>query len=785
MAGPLDGLIVVDAGWGQPAAVTSMLLADYGARVVKVERPGGGPDRTSITRAAWDRGKWSVEADLSTPHGRERLLGLIDGADVLIESDGAGRAAEAGYGYEALHERLPRLVYCSISAYGQDGPHRDRPGWDSLVAARMGAVAEQPGHRRGPKYLGHPMIGYGTASLATIGILAALRARHLTGAGQQVDVSLLDGLVAQSSMNWWWNENDVSYLARSGTEKGFGRTRVITDPFLCGDGEWIMIHTGGPGAFKRTMDILGCGEHVRTIPGMEMATRLNDEEYEAARHQAPEAFKSRPRAEWLKLFHDADVAALPVMRPGEVLLDDQIEHAGVAVDLDDPVHGPIKVAGPVIHFDRTPAASPAPAPTVGQHNDRISEFPRTVKGASGATAPVAGGAPPAHALDGLRILDFSSFFATAYGAKILSDLGADVIKVETPGGDQMRGMPDPFEGCQRGKRTIAIDLKAPAARAVINDLVRSADVVMHNLRPGKAEKVGIDYARLSQIKPDLIYCFLPGFGSTGPKSQLKSFAPLISGFTGLLYLGAGRGNPPVKRVMGNEDYYNGFLGAVAVLMALEHRNRTGQGQYIESPQLHSSLFAATEQCLDAGGNAIDSGLMLDPAQMGRNALDRMYRTAGDGWLALACIGDGAFGRLAAALGLEALPDPSDDEALTAALGKRFGELTAKEAFTRLEAQGVPCEIVATDPVMPDFLWDEWAVETGRVFEQHHPKFGWIREFGLSVHLSDTPGLKKGPSPLLGQHTTEILTGLGYDEARIAELVGSVCVQHQETKAEDQ
>ena len=111
-------------------------------------------------------------------------------------------------------------------------------------------MAEQPGHRRGPKFLGHPTLGYGTACLATIGILAALRARHLTGDGQQVDVSLLDGVVAQSSMNWWWNEGDVSYLARSGTEKGFGRTRVVTDPFLCADGEWIMIHTGGPGALQ-------------------------------------------------------------------------------------------------------------------------------------------------------------------------------------------------------------------------------------------------------------------------------------------------------------------------------------------------------------------------------------------------------------------------------------------------------------------------------------------------------------------------------------------------------
>jgi crotonobetainyl-CoA:carnitine CoA-transferase CaiB-like acyl-CoA transferase len=767
MSAPLDGLLVVDASWGMPGAVAGMLLADYGARVVKVERPGGGPDARSVTRAAWDRGKWSVEADVATPDGVETLFSLLETADVFVESSGPGRAEAAGYGYDTVHERLPGLVYCSISGYGPDGPWRDRPGYDCLVAARLGAMAEQPGHRKGPKFLGHPMIGYGTASLAAIGILAALRARRSTGAGQRVDVSLLDGLVAQSSMNWWWNENDVSYLARSGTEKGFGRTRVVTDPFLCADGEWIMIHTGGPGAFKRAMDILGVGEKVRTIPGMEMAVRLDDDEYEAARHRAPEAFRSRPRAEWLKLFHDADVAALPVMRPGEVLLDEQVEHAGVAIGLDDPVHGRIKVAGPVIRFERSPAATPGPAPVVGGHNDRIAAIPK----ANPITA-ARGAAPLAHALDGIRILDFSSFFATAYGAKILSDLGADVIKVETPAGDQMRGMADPFEGCQRGKRTIAIDLKAPAARAVIDDLVRSADVVMHNLRPGKADKVGIDYARLAQIKPELVYCFLPGFGSTGPKAHLKSFAPLISGFTGLLYLGAGRGNPPIKRVMGNEDYYNGFLGAVAVLMALEHRAKTGQGQYIESPQLHSSLFATTEQCLDAAGHPMEA-FALDPAQMGYGPLYRLCRTA-DGWLCIACVGARHAERLRTALGLDELP--SDDEALAAVLEERFLQVTADEAFTLLDGAGVPCEVAVPDPAMPDFLWDDWAVETGRVFEQHHPVWGWIREFGLSVHLSDTPGLNKGPSPLLGQHTREILAELGYEPGRIDDLVGTVCVQ---------
>ena len=215
----------------------------------------------------------------------------------------------------------------------------------------------------------------------------------------------------------------------------------------------------------------------------------------------------------------------------------------------------------------------------------------------------------------MRILDFSSFFATAYGARLLSDLGADVIKVEPLQGDQMRPLADLFEGAQRGKRNIAVDLRTEEGRGVVRRLVATSDVVMHNFRPGKAEKIGLGYEDLRLVQPELIYRYLPGFGSHGPKSELKSFAPLVSGFTGLLYESAGRGNPPSRRTIGNEDLYNGFAGAVAVLLALQHRGATGRGQYVENPQLHSSLFVISEQCTDAAGRP-RPGLELDADQAG-------------------------------------------------------------------------------------------------------------------------------------------------------------------------
>ena len=242
------------------------------------------------------------------------------------------------------------------------------------------------------------------------------------------------------------------------------------------------------------------------------------------------------------------------------------------------------------------------------------------------------------ALDGVRILDLSSFFATGYGAKLLSDLGADVIKIEPPAGDQLRPFPDPFEACNRGKRSLAIDLRRPDGLAAVERLVATSDVVMHNLRPGKAEKLGLGRDQLAVINPDLIYAYLPGFGSTGPRRDEKSFEPLLSGFTGLLYQAAGEGNPPIRKAFGNADYYNGLLGATAVLMALEHRARTGRAQYVESPHLHSSLFVMSENVTSPDGTPLRPDLVLDAGQLGWRATYRLFATA-DGWICVTAVGD--------------------------------------------------------------------------------------------------------------------------------------------------
>lgn len=777
-AGPLHGLVVVDASWGMPTAISSMMLADYGARVIKLERPGGGPETGTLVRKSLDRGKWSVEADLTTDAGRATAERLLENADVFIESFGPGRAEKFGLDYQGVHARHPHLVYASVSGYGSEGPLAERPGYETLLNARLGQMAEQGGHRSGPIFMGHPTVSYGTAFITTIGILAALRARKLNGHGQKVETSLLDGMLSVSSMNWWWNEKDISYLARSGTQQGFGNKRLITDPFQCADGKWLIPHTGGPGSYKRMMDLLGFGDQTQTIDGAEMSVPLDDVELDIARNKVPEAFKSRNRDEWLELFHAADIAALPLLRPEETFEDDQVKYADLVIDVPDDEHGTIRQIGPVIRFEKSKAGVPGAAPKPGAHNNRVDEVVRSPKWAPREPGDDTISTP----LQGLRVLDFSSYFATGFAARHLADLGADVIKIEPQVGDQMRPLGDLYEGANRGKRNIALDMRSEQGQEIAHRLVAEADVVLQNYRPGKAEKIGLGYEKLRSINPDLIYAYLPGFGSSGPKSALKSFAPLVSGLVGLNFEGAGAGNAPIRRVIGNEDLYNGFLGAVTVMLAVHHRLNTGQAQYVESPQLHSSLFVISEHSVDSEGRALPAHV-LNSEQRGWSPLYGLQRTS-DGWLCIAVIGDSAFTRLAGALGEPALAaEPrfatsasrrDNVDELQKVLGPRFASMTSDEAWKLLESNSVPAEIPIDGPIMPELLWEEWAIDSGRVVEHHHAEYGWCREVGMVMHLSDTPGAFKGGSARLGEHSADILAELGYSPTEVDSLMDSVC-----------
>jgi crotonobetainyl-CoA:carnitine CoA-transferase CaiB-like acyl-CoA transferase len=783
MSGPLETITVVDASQVMPGSIAGMLLADHGAQVIRVEPKGGNFFAHDLPRKSWERGKKSVTLDIRDNADRDTLGRLLTTADVFIHSLGSAEAKAFGLDPASLMQRFPDLIACALTAYGDDTPMAGRPYGESLAAAALGTMADKSSpHRPGPVYLGHPALHYGQAFLAVIDILALLRKRHENGTGEAVEVSLMDAMLAQSPMNNWWHPEGLSYIKRgdSAARDRFGRTRLVTGMFECSDGLFLQMHTGGLGGFKASLDVLGFGDRIKAVKGADMAVPLEDDEHHIARVEIYDRFLTKPREYWVTEFQKADVAVLPVLEPAEVLLDPQVEFVGQRIELADPDFGTIYQAGPAVRFSETKPDKPAVAPTVGQHNSELPALIGRTKSGFKAGGPGKVRAP----LEGLRVLDFSSFFACGYGGRLMSDLGADVIKVETPDGDQMRPLPSCFDAAQRGKRDIVLNLKSPEGLAAAYDLIKTADVIMHNLRPGKAGKLGLGYEQLAEINPQLIYAFLPGYGSEGPKSKLKSFAPLVSGWTGLLYEGAGEGNKPTTAVFGNEDYNNGFLGAAAVLMAVEARYNTGKGQYVECPQLHSSLFTTAEHFLDADKNVV-YGYRLDHEQMGFNALDRLYRTRDDRLVCISCRDDRRFAALGQAIGQPGLVrDPrfadvvarnANDADLVELLTAFFATKSADEAMRVLDAAGAPAEIareMAETSWVDDVLLADWAERTDRVIEHHDARFGHIREFAFFTQLGRRYAERKPSAPLLGQHSAEIMRELGYSEDKIGQLTGA-------------
>ena len=442
--------------------------------------------------------------------------------------------------------------------------------------------------------------------------------------------------------------------------------------------------------------------------------------------------------------------------------------------LDDPALGPIEVVGPCASLGASPGSIVAPAPTLDADGAAL----RADGWDSAGLEPTAPTAPLHSPLDGVRVVEFATFFAAPYGHRLLSDLGAEVTKVEGITGDPMRPLAEIFEGANRGKRAIAADLKRPEAMELVRRLLADADVVQHNLRPGVAERLGIDDASVRTVRPDIVYHYSPGYGSSGPKSKLQSFAPLVSGFVGQFAVAAGTGNRP-RPTFGNEDYYNGLLGACACLLGVIHHERTGEGQMVECPQLHSSVFTTSE--LYKRDGRYESVLpTLDHGQYGWSAGYRIYQCL-DAWICVTCVTDAQFVALVEAV----VPDEqratldADDVSATAdvtgpaalLLEYHLVERFVGEWTELLEAAGVPVEAVRDESWMNrDAFLDPEMLADGHVYAFDHPVHGGIRIVGDLVRMDRQAPARKGRAPLHGEHTREVLAELGYADAEVDTLV---------------
>ena len=764
MTGPIAGLRVVDCSHGTAGPRLTGMLADYDADVVWVEPPRGDPLRRTMPAAAsvFNRGKRSIVLDLKNVSHRAQLLGLVGRADVFVESWRPGVAHRLGLDFETLREVNARLVYCSISGFGQHGSHADTRGYEALVHAVAGTMAEQAGLRDGPIYQGLPFAAIGAAYLGTIGVLAALYRRASDEKGRHVETSLFDGALAYRSGSLGESDQSVAAMAARGIERAptTEGTRIVTRSFECADGEYVGIHTAAVGAFGRLMEVLGLEDRVPpSDSGLDLGVPLEPHQVGILTDEIPRIIASKPRAYWVDQLMSADVCAVEHLHPTEAYDTPQVRYNNMVLQVDDPVLGPVSQIAPAATFISSPPISCRPAPCVGEHNEDVLA---NTAGWQVRPLPAVAVHEPKALLQGVRILDVGAYFAGPYSSRLLADFGADVIKLEPVQGDPMRGFVTTFNVAQAGKRGLAVDLKDPSLSRALNHLIEWADVVHHNLRPGAAERLGVDYETVSRLNPGAVYLYAPGWGAQGPFAMRQSFAPMLSGYAGVTYEVAGKFNVPLPPVA-HEDPGNGLLGAVAMLLALLQRQRTGAGCYVENSQLNATLAHTAHIVRKEGGEVVGAG-WLDPLQFGIGNFDRLYETS-DGWVCITAPDPSEQEALCELLGV---PMTDNEDVMANALTDAFARRATSPLLQELEAAGV----AAVEPVghfVHALLNDPEQRRTGRIVEYESDQLGKVREVGRLMRISDAREPTHVPAPGLGQHTGEILSWLGYSEAEIAEL----------------
>jgi crotonobetainyl-CoA:carnitine CoA-transferase CaiB-like acyl-CoA transferase len=342
---------------------------------------------------------------------------------------------------------------------------------------------------------------------------------------------------------------------------------------------------------------------------------------------------------------------------------------------------------------------------------------------------------------------------------LLADLGADVIKVESTSGDAMRPTAWAFAGCQRGKRGVALDLKAPQARPALEALVRWADVVHHNVRLPAARRLGIDYEALRPWKPDMVYCHTSSYGPRGPRADWPGYDQLFQAQCGWEWLGAGEGNPPMWHRFGFMDHQCAISSVLATILALYERKRTGRGQAVAGSLLGAGVLTVSETYVEADG-ALTPYATLD-SQQARIEPGYEIIPVADGWVAVAARTTEQRAALTAVAGVD------DPGAVAAALGSRISSAVLAD----LDAAGVPAELVRRDQRLP-FFDDAANRAAGLVASYRSAEWGQMEQPGALWYFGDLDVRLDFAPPALGEHTVEVLSEVGLDRTLIDELLAA-------------
>ena len=797
VAGLLSGITVVDLAtpWGEYAG---RLLADLGATVLKVEPPGGAAARSmppfddrpgAGTRSLyWETvaaGKQAYTADLATAAGRDAVLALLRGADVLVESFAPGTMDALGLGYEALADVNPRLVHVSVTPYGQTGPKANWPATELTIEAASGRMARQGDGDRPPIPIGFPQAAFHAGSQAAADAIIALNERERSGRGQHLDVS------AQAAMVWTLMDATGYPALTGGDPPGAGDDRAaasdrpgFTSATPCGDG-WI-VATIQPQAMGR-----GMPGAIAALRGTEYAVdelaevdwSVFEERYLAggvrqeallAVYQVLQTFLARAsRREIQAWAAAADLRVAPVNDAAELLGSPQLNGRGFWESEDG-----VRVAGFPARLSRAqPTRRPAPAVAVGA--------PPPLPAAPASVA----GSRDGNAFAGLKVLDFTWVAAGPLTAKAFADHGATVVKVESGTRiDLVRALPpfkDNIPGPNRSqwqgntnssKLSLALNLAAPEGRAIARRLALEwADVVMDSFTPGTMKRFGLDSESLRTERPDLITFSTCLMGQTGPYATYGGFGNHGAAIAGITHLTGWPGRPPSGPYGPYTDIITPRFGVATLAAAVLERRRTGLGVAIDLSQVECGVRFIEPVVLDAAVN----GRVAGPSGIhsARSFPHGVYPTRGterfvavevetpEQWRAL-CTVIGApewvDGDTRTMAGRRAIADAVD--ARVAAWAADRGPFDAE---AELVAAGVPAAAIHR---ATDLHRDPQLAAHGFFVPFEHPEIGHVPYDGFATRFSAMDHSLRTRAPLLGEHTVDVLVGiLGLTEDEIVEL----------------
>jgi crotonobetainyl-CoA:carnitine CoA-transferase CaiB-like acyl-CoA transferase len=736
------GVRIADFTQGVAGPMACMLLGDFEAEVVKIEPPGGDRLKDHPGYPAWNRNKTLVTLDLSIPADLARARDLARAADIAVFDHPPGDLEALGLDAASLREGAPHLIHVWMPPYGTTGRWSRLPPRHSLLAAVSGIAFRQGAYGDSPVHLILPLGWYGQAVMAAGAMGAALYERGASGQGQAVTVSGLHGV---SEVGGVVMVLDQPRLPRGAPQGASPSYRL----YQCGDGEWFFMATLFMPFFRKAIDALGLGAHWETLvlnPGLALEV-------------LEEVFRSQPRRHWLGLLGDAGVPCAPVGDRKAWFAGEAVRHAGLRLEFDHPVRGRVAMPGPPARLSATPASIRA-LPAAGA-------LPAWT-----APALAAQGEGACRPLEGVKVLDMGSVIAGALAGAVLANLGAEVIKIESPEGDPFRSDGGPFLACNRGKRGLGLDLKQPGAKEMFFDLVRQSDVVLDNYRFGVRKRLGVDYEALRQVNPRIISCSVNAYGDAGPRAPLPGFDPLLQAEGGMMAAQGGAAEPVLHTIAVNDVATAGVV-AFGIISALNARRRTGEGQEVITSLLAQSLTFQLGEVVDYPGRPAAPSGGVDC--LGLSAAHRYYECR-DGWIAVAAETVEEAGALLGALGLDANPrdalSAEPEGSLAGRLAETLAEQSRDAALARLGQAGVPCA-----PCVRGYeaYEDGWLAEN-RVFEAwRHGRLGEAVGVRSYADFSRTPGGFRFPVPDAGEHTRQVLAEFGLDAARIEALLAAGAV----------